>query len=88
MIANLLGWILFGLIVGGIARLLVPGRQPMGILMTMALGVVGSLVGGFISWTLTGMDDPYHPAKWIMSILGAVIVLAIYVAYARRTRTI
>lgn len=84
MLMSILGWILFGLIVGAIARLLLPGRQPMGIVMTMFLGVVGSLAGGLIAWAFRLGTGPYEPSGWIMSIIGAVIVLWAYIAYARR----
>lgn len=81
----LLGWMLFGLIVGAIARLLIPGRNPMGLVLTMALGVIGSLLGGLASWFfIGGPDDPFAPAGWIMSIIGAVVVLGIFVASQRR----
>ncbi len=86
---GILGWLVIGLIAGALARLIIPGRQPMGMLMTMVLGVIGSLVGGFISWTFTGgPDEPYAPAGFLMSVVGAVIVLGLYVAYARRTPTV
>jgi uncharacterized membrane protein YeaQ/YmgE (transglycosylase-associated protein family) len=74
----IIGWAIFGLIVGLIARLLVPGRQAMGIFATMALGVVGSLLGGAITWMIRGignMPDPYEPSGYIMSIIGAIIVV-------------
>lgn len=74
-----------GLVAGAIARLLVPGRQPMGLLATMALGIVGSFVGGFLSSMIWG-GDLMSPAGWIGSIIGAVIVLAIWVAIAGRSR--
>jgi uncharacterized membrane protein YeaQ/YmgE (transglycosylase-associated protein family) len=77
LIGTLLSWAVFGLVVGAIARFLYPGRQPMSILMTMVLGVVGSFVGGFISY-LFGYDPqegPLQGAGWIMSILGAIIVV-------------
>jgi uncharacterized membrane protein YeaQ/YmgE (transglycosylase-associated protein family) len=86
-IGAIIAWVLFGVIAGAIARLLVPGRQPMGILATMVLGVIGSFVGGFVAWIFTG-GEPLQASNWIMSILGAVVVLAIYVASAnRRART-
>jgi uncharacterized membrane protein YeaQ/YmgE (transglycosylase-associated protein family) len=82
-----LGWLIIGLIAGGLARLLIPGRQPMGLLMTMILGLVGSGVGGLISTAVFGYsaaDPGFHTGGLIMSIIGAVIVLGIYVAYAQR----
>lgn len=76
MLVPIIGWLLFGLIVGAIARLLVPGRQDIGILMTMLLGIFGSFVGGLLGYFLFG-GRPLQAAGWIGSILGAVIVLAI-----------
>lgn len=78
----ILVWSLFGLVAGAIARLLIPGRQPMGILMTIVLGVIGSLVGGFIAWMFVG-GEPLQPSGFLMSILGAVIVLGLYIAMMR-----
>jgi uncharacterized membrane protein YeaQ/YmgE (transglycosylase-associated protein family) len=76
---HILGWALFGLIVGAIARLLVPGKQPMSWLMTALLGIVGSLVGGGISWLIWGNPEgTYSPGGWIMSIIGAILVVLIY----------
>jgi uncharacterized membrane protein YeaQ/YmgE (transglycosylase-associated protein family) len=54
---HIIGWAVFGLIVGAIARFLVPGKQPMSLLMTALLGVVGSLVGGGISWLIWGNPE-------------------------------
>jgi uncharacterized membrane protein YeaQ/YmgE (transglycosylase-associated protein family) len=84
----IIGWCLFGLVAGAIARLLVPGRQAMGILMTIVLGIVGSLVGGFIGYMFMGGGDPLQPSGWIMSIIGAVIVLGLFVAMTRRERPV
>jgi uncharacterized membrane protein YeaQ/YmgE (transglycosylase-associated protein family) len=82
-----LWWLIIGLIAGGLARLLIPGKQPMGLLMTMILGLVGSVVGGLISTAIFGYsaaDPGFHTGGLIMSLIGAVIVLGIYVAYAQR----
>jgi uncharacterized membrane protein YeaQ/YmgE (transglycosylase-associated protein family) len=82
-----LWWLIIGLIAGGLARLLIPGKQPMGLLMTMILGLVGSVVGGLISTAIFGYsaaDPGFHTGGLIMSLIGAVIVLGIYVAYAHR----
>jgi uncharacterized membrane protein YeaQ/YmgE (transglycosylase-associated protein family) len=87
-VGTIIGWIVLGLVAGAIARLLIPGRQPMGLLATMALGIVGSFVGGFLaSLIFRGGNDLTAPAGWIGSIVGAVIVLAIWVALAGRRRT-
>ncbi len=87
MLWSLLTWALFGLIVGAIARLLYPGRQPMGILATMALGIIGSLLGGFIAWLFGfGGEQPLQGAGWILSIVGALIVVwaGLFVGSRRR----
>ena len=81
----ILTWMVFGLIAGAIARLLVPGRQAIGLVATMCLGVVGSVVGGGITWLVTG--DPMQPAGWIMSIVGAIVVLLIAVKTRSRQLT-
>ncbi len=85
-VATILSWMLCGLIVGLIARLLVPGRLNMGLLLTMVLGIVGAIVGGFL-YSLV-QETPSEPFSlsgnawhgWIVSILGAVLVLWAYVA--------
>lgn len=78
-IFHILGWALFGLIVGAIARLLVPDKQAMSWLMIALLGIVGSLVGGDISWLIWGNPEgTSSPGGWIMSIIGAILVVLIY----------
>lgn len=74
-IGVIIGWIVFGLIVGLIGRLLVPGRDPMGWLGTIAVGIAGSLVGGFLAQLIWGLDGEFEPASWIGSILGAILVV-------------
>jgi uncharacterized membrane protein YeaQ/YmgE (transglycosylase-associated protein family) len=74
---GILGWIVFGLVVGAIAKLLMPGRDPGGIIVTMVLGIVGALLGGFIGRAL-GMYGANEGAGFIMALVGAVAVLAIY----------
>lgn len=84
-----IGWLIIGLVAGALARLMVPGRQSMGIFMTMLLGLIGSLIGGFVSSLLFGYDpaDPgFHPAGLIMSTLGAIVALALYIKVSRRRR--
>jgi uncharacterized membrane protein YeaQ/YmgE (transglycosylase-associated protein family) len=80
-------WLIVGVVAGALARLFTPGRQPMGLLMTMVLGLVGSLIGGFISSLIFSYDptDPgFHAGGVIMSTIGAVIALAIYLRYSVR----
>ena len=82
-----LWWLVIGLVAGGLARLLVPGRQAMGWVMTIVLGLVGSLVGGFISsiiWRYDPTDPGFHAGGLIASTIGAIIVLAIYLSATRR----
>ncbi|WP_410599672.1 GlsB/YeaQ/YmgE family stress response membrane protein [Amycolatopsis sp. lyj-90] len=78
MLWTILGWILFGLIAGFIARALVPGKDDIGLLRTIVLGVVGSVVGGFLFGLLTVGFRGFQPAGWIGSVIGAIIVLVIY----------
>jgi uncharacterized membrane protein YeaQ/YmgE (transglycosylase-associated protein family) len=81
---GILGWIVFGLVVGAVAKLLMPGRDPGGILITMALGIVGAVVGGFVGRAM-GLYGPNEAAGFLMSLLGAVVLLIIYRLVARRT---
>ena len=83
----LIGWIVFGLIVGIIAKLLVPGRDPGGFVVTALIGIVGALVAGWIGRAV-GWYGPNDSAGFLMSIVGAVILLAIYHALVRRRTVI
>jgi uncharacterized membrane protein YeaQ/YmgE (transglycosylase-associated protein family) len=74
---TILAWILFGLIVGALAKLVMPGRDPGGIIVTILLGIAGALLGGFIGRAL-GFYGPGEGAGWLMAILGAIILLVIY----------
>jgi uncharacterized membrane protein YeaQ/YmgE (transglycosylase-associated protein family) len=80
---GILGWIVFGIIVGLLARLIHPGRDPGGILITMLLGIAGSLLGGFVGRAL-GLYRQGEGAGLIMSVLGAILLLVIYHAVAGR----
>ena len=74
---SILWTIIIGLIVGALAKLVMPGKDPGGIIVTILLGIVGAFVGTFIGRAL-GMYGSGQSAGWIMSVIGAVIVLAIY----------
>jgi uncharacterized membrane protein YeaQ/YmgE (transglycosylase-associated protein family) len=88
-IGAIISWAVFGLVVGAIARFLVPGRQNMSLIMTMILGIVGSLLGGVVaSLFARGEIDATHPAGWIMSIIGAILVVWIYAASTGRRHTV
>jgi uncharacterized membrane protein YeaQ/YmgE (transglycosylase-associated protein family) len=84
---GIVGWIVFGLIVGAIAKLIMPGRDPGGIIVTMLLGIVGALLGGFIGRAL-GFYGPRQAAGWLMSIVGAIVVLWIYRLLVRPRATL
>ena len=72
-------WLIIGLIAGALARLIMPGRDPMGVIATILLGIVGSILGGLVSWAIWGADDGrFHPGGIILSILGAILVLWIW----------
>jgi uncharacterized membrane protein YeaQ/YmgE (transglycosylase-associated protein family) len=76
MIGSFIGWIVFGFIAGGIARWLHPGPENLGCVYTIVLGVAGSLTGGLIAWGLHLGARPFEPAGYILSIIGAIILLA------------
>jgi uncharacterized membrane protein YeaQ/YmgE (transglycosylase-associated protein family) len=81
---TILGWIVFGLIVGAVAKLVMPGRDGGGILVTMALGIVGAMVGGFIGRAMN-LYGPNDAAGFFMATLGAVVVLFLYRMVAGRS---
>jgi len=82
---GVIGWMVFGLIVGAIAKLLMPGRDPGGIIVTMLIGIVGALLGGWIGQA-AGWYQPGQGAGFLMSLVGAIILLWLYrVVVARRT---
>jgi uncharacterized membrane protein YeaQ/YmgE (transglycosylase-associated protein family) len=80
---GILAWILFGLVVGIIAKLLMPGRDPGGFIVTILLGIAGALVGGFVGRAM-GFYAENQGAGWLMSILGAIVLLLIYRMMVRR----
>lgn len=80
---GILSWILFGLVIGIIAKLLMPGRDPGGFIVTILLGIAGALLGGFIGRTM-GFYGESEGAGWLMSILGAIVLLALYRLMVRR----
>jgi uncharacterized membrane protein YeaQ/YmgE (transglycosylase-associated protein family) len=83
---GVLGWIVFGLIVGAVAKLLMPGRDPGGFIITILLGIAGAVLGGFLGRAL-GWYGEGDAAGFLMSLVGAVVLLAIYrMAIGRRTR--
>jgi uncharacterized membrane protein YeaQ/YmgE (transglycosylase-associated protein family) len=79
---SVLGWIVFGLVVGVVAKLLMPGRDPGGFVVTIFIGVIGALLGGFLG-RLLGLYGEGDPVGFVMAVLGAILLLWIY----RRTAT-
>lgn len=87
MVWTLVCWVILGLAAGAVARLLVPGPDPMSIPATILLGVVGSFVGGFLGYVLFGRDlgeGALQPSGIVGSILGAIVVLLVWRAVGGR----
>jgi uncharacterized membrane protein YeaQ/YmgE (transglycosylase-associated protein family) len=82
---GVIGWIVFGLIVGIVAKLLMPGRDPGGFIVTIVLGIVGALVGGYLGRAV-GWYGPNDPVGFVMAVLGSIILLVAYRMIAGRTR--
>ena len=84
---GIIGWILLGLLAGVIARLILPGEQPGGIIVTTLIGVAGALIAGFIAQAI-GFGDPidefFDLSTWIAAIIGAVVLLLIWGAISGR----
>ena len=74
---SVLGWIIFGLFVGIIAKLLMPGRDPGGFIVTILLGIAGAMLGGVIGRAI-GLYGPNQSAGFLMAVLGAILLLALY----------
>ncbi len=78
MIGNIIGWCVFGLIAGAIARMLTPGRDPVGCLGTILIGVAGSFAGGFLGHLIFGESgERISPAGLIGSVIGGILVLVL-----------
>lgn len=84
---GVIGWIFFGLIVGAVAKLVMPGRDPGGWIVTMLLGIAGALLGGFIGRAL-GWYGANDGAGFLMSLVGAVVLLALYRMLVSRRRPV
>jgi len=83
---GILGWIVLGLIAGAIAKLIMPGDDPGGILVTMLLGIVGAVVGGFLGSRIfgIGLQTFWNLQTWIVAIIGSLILLIVYRLIAGR----
>lgn len=85
---GILSWILLGLVAGAIAKMLHPGKDPGGCIITIIIGIIGAVVGGFIATRLLGWGniDGFNIKSILIATAGAVIALAIYSAVTRRRR--
>jgi uncharacterized membrane protein YeaQ/YmgE (transglycosylase-associated protein family) len=82
---GVIAWIVFGLIVGIVAKFLMPGRDPGGFIVTISLGIVGALVGGFLGRAV-GWYGPGDPVGFVVAVLGAIVLLVAYRLIARTPR--
>lgn len=84
---GILGWILLGIVAGVIAKALLPGDDPGGFIVTVIIGIVGALLGGFLARAL-GLGDPidefFDVSTWLAAIIGAIILLVVYRAVTGR----
>lgn len=84
---NIIAWAIFGLIAGGLAKLIKPGKQGGGCIVTMILGIVGALVGGFLGRQILGIevrDGAFNLPSFISAVVGAIIVIFIYEAVTKK----
>lgn len=82
---GILGWILFGLVIGALAKLVMPGKDPGGFIVTILLGIVGALVGGFLGRAL-GLYNEGEPAGFVGALVGSIVVLLLYRMASGRRR--
>jgi uncharacterized membrane protein YeaQ/YmgE (transglycosylase-associated protein family) len=86
---GILGWIVLGLLAGTIAKAILPGNDPGGIIVTMIIGIFGALLGGFLGQVLFGvdtLDEFFDISTWLTAIVGAIVLLLIYRMVAGRGR--
>ena len=84
---GVIGWIILGVLAGAIAKAIMPGRDPGGIIVTMLIGIVGALLGGFLATQLFGVDaidEFFDISTWLAAIVGSLILLLIYRAVVGR----
>jgi uncharacterized membrane protein YeaQ/YmgE (transglycosylase-associated protein family) len=83
---QIIGWIVFGLVVGIVAKFLMPGRDPGGFVVTALIGIVGAVVGGFMGRVI-GLYKDGDPVGFVMAVIGSIILLAVYRFTIGRTAT-
>jgi uncharacterized membrane protein YeaQ/YmgE (transglycosylase-associated protein family) len=90
VVVGIIGWIVLGLVAGAIAKAILPGTQGGGWLITLVLGVVGALLGGFIGSAVfgIGLETFWSLQTWIVAILGSILVLLIYGLFTRGSRRV
>ena len=82
---GIIAWIVFGLLAGWVAKLLMPGSDPQGCIITMVIGVLGAVIGGFIgSWLGFGAVTGFNLKSFLIAVVGAVLLLALYHLLRRR----
>ncbi|WP_017242017.1 GlsB/YeaQ/YmgE family stress response membrane protein [Streptomyces sp. SS] len=84
---GILAWILLGLLAGIIAKMLMPGKDPGGIILTTLIGIAGGLLGGWLGKVLFDVDSVdgfFELSTWVAAIVGSIILLAVYRLFARR----
>jgi uncharacterized membrane protein YeaQ/YmgE (transglycosylase-associated protein family) len=86
---EVLGWIVLGLVVGALAKLIIPSRAPGGILITLVIGVVGAVLGGFAGMAIfgVGLGEFFTMRTWVMALLGSMVLLGIWLSVAGRGAT-
>jgi uncharacterized membrane protein YeaQ/YmgE (transglycosylase-associated protein family) len=88
---GIIGWIVLGLLAGAIAKAILPGDDPGGIIVTMIIGIVGALLGGFLAQVLFDtrpLDEFFDLSTWLTAIVGAIILLVLYRLVAGRRRRV
>jgi uncharacterized membrane protein YeaQ/YmgE (transglycosylase-associated protein family) len=86
---GILGWIVLGLLAGAIAKAILPGDDPGGIIVTMIIGIVGALLGGFLAqliFDVDSLDNFFDWSTWLTAIVGAIILLLLYRVFVGRRR--
>ena len=84
MVLFVLGWILYALVVGLVAKALHPGEDPVGCLPTLGIGIAGSFVGGFLNWLIGWGHSPFETSGFVMGIIGGVIFLTAWGWYKKK----
>jgi uncharacterized membrane protein YeaQ/YmgE (transglycosylase-associated protein family) len=86
---GIFGWIVLGLLAGAIAKAILPGDDPGGIIVTMIIGIVGALLGGFLAqliFNVDSLDNFFDWSTWLTAIVGAIILLLLYRVFVGRRR--